>query len=423
MDTSDVFDVDVSDKLQIVDSSNDKKPVVHMMNTDDIYDIISFFLGIKNNDEPFYIVNLTEVQYWYKQFITKLPKVHPYYAIKSNPDPMIVDVLAKLGCGFDCASKDEIIMAKNTGINNDLILYANPTKDIESLQFARLRDVDYLTFDSQSELDKIKVFHPDAKCIIRIRVDDSGAECKLGDKFGCSDNQHPDDEESIESLLNTAKVRKIDVVGVSFHIGSNSKGLGSFTKALKVAKDAYLMGKNCGFDMKIIDLGGGFVPNEDPNNGSTFEQVTQEINKAIDTYFGDIEDIRFIAEPGRLFCTTSHTLVTTVIGIKTTVDKDTKTRSYKYTINESIYGSFNCILFDHAHPKILPFNERNEKTYKSVVFGRTCDSLDRIADDIHLPKLALGDKLYVENFGAYTVGVQIRFNGFTNPKVHYVIRS
>lgn len=417
MESNDMLNIDLSDKLQIVDS-NDKKPLVHVMTTEDIYETISFFLGIKSNDEPFYIVNLSEVQYWYQKFVKLLPRVHPYYAIKSNPDPMIVDLLAKLGCGFDCASKDEIIMAKNTGVSNELLLYANPTKDISSLQFARSLDVDYLTFDSQCELDKIKVFHPDAKCIIRIKVDDSGAECKLGDKFGCG-------SEDVEFLLNVAKISDINVVGVSFHIGSNSKVLGQFTKAFKNAREAYDIGKKCGYDMTIIDCGGGFVPNENIQNGITFDQVASEINEAIDIHFGNLENInnvKFIAEPGRLFCTTSHTLVTTIIGIKTTGNKQEE-KEYKYTINEGIYNSFNCIIFDHAQPTLLPFNERTEKLYKSMILGNTCDSFDVVTKSILLPKLAVGDRLFVENFGAYTRASSSSFNGMKTSLIHYIIKA
>lgn len=422
METSnDAFSIDVSDKLQIV-NPNEKKPLVHVMNSGaDVYETISYFLGMKSSDEPFYIVNLSEVQYWYNQFVKLLPRVRPFYAIKSCPDPMIIDVLAKLGCGFDCASKDEIVMAKSTGADKESILYANPVKDVESLQFARSQDVDYITFDSECELDKIKVFHPDALCIIRIKVDDSGAEYKLGDKFGAS---FEDSEENVESLLNIAKIRKINVVGISFHVGSRTSKLGQFEKALKDARRACDVGKKCGFDLKLIDCGGGFINNEDPNNGTTFEQVANEINQAIDKYFSDIEGIRFIAEPGRLFCTTSHTLVTTIIGFRTIINNKTNEKEYIYTIHESVYGSFNCLVFDNAKPTILPFNERNEKTFRSVIYGRTCDSSsDIITKEIFLPKLTVGDKLLVENFGSYTVGVKIKFNGFTEPKIHYIIKN
>jgi ornithine decarboxylase len=412
-----VFNIDMSDKLQIVDS-NEKKPLVHTMSsTSDIYEIISYFLRINNGDEPFYIVDLTEAQCKYQQFVKCLPRVQPFYAIKSNPDPMILEVLSRMGSGFDCASKDEIIMAKATGIPVEKILYANPTKDISSLQFARSQDVDLVTFDSVSELDKIKVFHPDAQCIIRIKVEDSGSECQFSSKFGCGTDEAGD-------LLKIAKIHDLNIVGISWHVGSNCKVQGQYDKAFRDARNVYDMAKELGFNMNIIDMGGGYPGTDNPSGGITFEMLADEINLAIDKYFGNIPNMRFIAEPGRFMCTSSHTLVTTVIGIKYNTDQETKEKEYKYTLSESVYASFNCIIFDHAKPIILPFNERGERTVKSTLFGRSCDSIDCITREAYLPKLAIGDKLFVENFGAYTRSSSSHsFNGFKPAHIYYIIRT
>jgi diaminopimelate decarboxylase len=379
----------------------------------DVTDIISYFLELKSSDEPFYIVDISEVYKKYQQWVYVLPNVHPYYAIKSNPDSMIISILAKAGCGFDCASKDEIILAKSTGISDDKILYANPCKNNDSLQFARSQDVDYLTFDSRCELDKIKVFHPDAKCIIRIKVDDSGSECKFSSKFGCT-------LQEAKELLNLAQLDELDIVGVSFHQGSNCKVLGQFDKAISDARKVFDMAKDYNFDMSILDIGGGMPGTDD--GPVTFAQLGEEINTALDKYFKDI-DVKVIGEPGRYMNTSSHTLVTTIVGIKSLTNPETNHKEFKYTINDTIYGSFNCIMFDHANPEILPYNERTEKTYKSTIFGCSCDSIDVISESIMLPKLAVGDRVFVKNFGAYTRASSSSFNGFKTSLIHYIVRT
>jgi ornithine decarboxylase len=324
---------------------------------------------------------------------------------------MLLHILAKLGCGFDCASKDEIILAKSTGVSTDNLLYANPVKDNESLQFARSQDVDYLTFDTCCELDKIKVCHPDAKCIIRIQVDDSGSECQFNTKFGCT-------LEEVKELLELAKIDKINIVGTSFHCGSNCKVKGQFMNAIRDAKKVFDIAKNYGFTLNILDIGGGFPGCDD--DVITFEQIADEINKAIDMYFNDI-DVKFIAEPGRMFSASSHTLVATIIGIKNSISIANE-EIFKYTLNDGVYGSFNCIIFDHAVPKILPFNERTEKTYKSTLFGPSCDSIDVITKDAELPKLAIGDRVFVLNFGAYTKASSSSFNGFRTTLNYYITK-
>lgn len=405
----------LSDNLQIVDIRERSQKKIYKVNNDaDILDIISYFLELKNSDEPFYIVDISEIQRKCQQWFDVLPRVHPYYAIKSNPDEMIINTLAKLGCGFDCASKDEIILAKSTGVPNDKILYANPCKNNDSLQFSRSQDVDYLTFDSRCELDKIKVFHPDAKCIIRIKVDDSGSECKFSTKFGCTLVEAKD-------LLALAQLDELDIVGVSFHQGSNCKVKGQFDKAINDARKVFDLAKEYKFDMDILDIGGGMPGTDD--GPVTFNDIALEINEAIDKYFGDLlPNIKIIGEPGRYMNTSSHTLIATIIGIKAASNPQTNQKEFTYTINDTLYGSFNCIPFDHAKPEILPYNERTEKTYKSTVFGCSCDSIDVITKDIMLPKLAVGDRVFVKNFGAYTRASSSSFNGFRTSLTHYIIR-
>lgn len=410
-----ILSADLSDKLQIVNSKGETRNKVHEFPHDaDILDIISHFLAVKSSDDPFYIVDLYEVYKKYNDWITLLPKVHPFYAIKSNPDPVILNVLSKLECGADCASKSEIILAKSAGIPDDKIIYANPCKNIESLQYARSEDVDYLTFDCKNELDKIKVFHSDAKCIIRIKVDDSGSVCKFSSKFGCTLDE-------ARELLELAKVDELNIVGVSFHQGSNCKVLGQFDKAIKDARAIFEIAKEYGFSFKILDVGGGFCGTDDGE--VTFPMLAEEINSALDKYFADIDGLKVIAEPGRYLSASSHTLVVTVIGIKSRKNAETGEQEYIYTIDDTVYGSFNCTIFDFAVPQILPYNERTEKTYKSTLVGTTCDSQDIITKSpIDLPRLIYGDKLYIRNFGAYTVASSSSFNGFKTSILHYITR-
>lgn len=401
-----------------VDLTEKRLHIYKKNKNENIYDIISFFLKMNVSDEPFYIVDLSEVYKKYYQFIKELPRVEPFYAIKSNPDPMILEVLKHLNVGFDCASENEIKMALATGVKSEKLLFANPTKDTSSLSFAREYNIDFLTFDSKYELDKIKLYHPNAKCIIRIKVDDSGSECKFSNKFGCESGK-----ESIE-LLQMAKNNDLNIAGISFHVGSGCKVIGQYEKAMCNVRNVYNIGKELGFNMNIVDIGGGFPGFTDPLLGEvTFEMLAEEINASIYKYFNDIPDIRIIAEPGRFFCSSSHTLVTSVIGIKDCINNKNGENEYKYTINESIYGSFNCIIFDHIKPKLLSLNQKcNKKTFNSVVFGRTCDGIDKIVDSVQLPKLVYGDKLFVENFGAYTRASSSSFNGFTTKLIYYMIR-
>ena len=102
-----------------------------------------------------------------------LPRVRPFYAVKSNPNPTIIKTLAILGAGFDCASKNEIKQVLEI-VNNDSsrIIFANPAKSDSHLRYARNMDVDLMTFDNEFELLKIAHIHPGAQLVLRIKVDD-----------------------------------------------------------------------------------------------------------------------------------------------------------------------------------------------------------------------------------------------------------
>jgi hypothetical protein len=92
---------------------------------------------------------------------------------------------------------------------------------------------------------------------------------------------------------------------------------------------------------------------------------------------------------------------------------------YAYYINDGVYGAFNNIMFDHANvrPRVLRLHAdqptTNQQLYACTIFGPTCDSIDCVARSVLLPPLKLGDWLYFQNMGAYTMAAASDFNGFT----------
>lgn len=407
--------------IRIIESNEDTTKRIHRFGKDkDIYDIISYFLDNKSSDDSFYIVDLNEVVKKYKQWARELPNVKMYYAIKSNPDPMIIKILASLGSSFDCASRHEIMTVLSHKIDPNRIILANPTKDVETIQYARSQDVDLMTFDSEAELLKIKVYHPDSNLLIRLKVDDSGSKCKFSCKFGCT---IPD----VVYLLKYATMLKLNIIGVCFHIGSNCTVAGYYRKALEMSRQVFdIAKKECNISLFTVDLGGGFKGVDEPGQ-ITFADMAKEIRDSLSELFGDIPDLYVMGEPGRFVSTSSHTLVSNIIGFKKITfeneDKKEETR-FEYTINEGVYGSYNNIIFDHAKPDILPFNERNEnQLFKSTIFGPTCCSLDCITKDAMLPRLAIGEWVFSERMGSYTIASSTSFNGFHSGYVNYIVRE
>jgi len=375
------------------------------------YDIINYHLEQNKNDDAFYIVDLGEILEQFKQWKTHLPRVEPFYAVKCCPNQMILKTLAVLGCSFDCASKAEIIKITDLNVPTNRIIYANPVKDPQYIKFARSQNVDIMTFDNEVELYKIKLYHPYAKLVIRIKTDDSNSTLKFSTKFGCTLAE-------AKTFLEKAKSLDLDVIGVSFHVGSKCNDAATYTNTLKDAKEVFDAGNAIGMNMHLLDIGGGF-PGTAKDSLVTFEDMAKAINDGVDTYFNDIEDLRVIAEPGRYFATKTHTLVFNVIGKRKIIDDQGET-NFQYYMNDGVYGSFNCIVFDGCDPEIKAFNNKSEKKFKTTMFGPTCDSMDTMTRSAELPELGVGEWCYVENFGAYTQAAASNFNGFPETECNYV---
>ena len=94
-----------------------------------------------------------------------------------------------------------------------------------------------------------------------------------------------------------------------------------------------------------------------------------------------------------------------------------------YYINDGVYGSFNCLLYDHARVDIKTIDHDDEVLEDSSVWGPTCDGLDCVLTSVALPDLDIGDWVYFPNMGAYTLAAGSTFNGMPRPDTYHVIEE
>jgi ornithine decarboxylase len=383
-------------------------------------DLIQNIIEKYNPDGSFYIIDIGRIMRRVKLWKELFPLVDPFYAVKCNSSKVICKLLSLLGIGFDVASVSEINIVKN--IVNDLhkIIYANPVKDSNSIRYARTTDVDFLTFDSEHELYKLKLYHPNGKLLIRLKVNDKDSECTFSEKFGV-------EKEEIEKLLTLAYNMKLDIVGTCFHCGSNCKNPIQYYEAIELSKYAFDIAEKIGFKFKILDIGGGFSGSNTPESMKLLGDISNTITLALNELFNYNEDtkdlsvLKVIAEPGRFFVTDSHTLVLSVIGKKIKIDKETGKKRMAYHLSDGTYGSFSCINYDHQVPILIPYNNDDIEKYESVIFGNTCDGLDKICNNVVLPELTISDLIYCENFGSYSHASSSNFNGFSITHFFYVM--
>ncbi|KAK9456914.1 pyridoxal-dependent decarboxylase [Dipodascopsis uninucleata] len=354
-------------------------------------------------EDPFFVADIGEVYRQHMRWKLNLPRVEPFYAVKCNPDPKVIKLLSLLGTGFDCASKKEMDLILSYGVSPSRIIYAHPCKVASFIRFANQHRVHKMTFDNAEELYKIQRYFPDAELLLRIVTDDSESLCQFSMKYGAS-------LKSTNGLLQLAKDLGLNVIGVSFHVGSGASGVKPFIESVKNARAVFDDASEIGFNMSILDIGGGFCV-------ENFEEIAYELGPAIDRYFPS--NVRVIAEPGRYYVASAFTLATHVIARRELPQLD----NYMFYLNDGVYGNMNCILFDHQNPTVRVLTHRKRYMYglrencvgpiTASVWGPTCDGIDCITRKCDLPyALEIGDWVYFDNFGAYTMCAASGFNGF-----------
>ncbi|KAF2481019.1 pyridoxal-dependent decarboxylase [Neohortaea acidophila] len=359
-------------------------------------------------EDAFFVADLGEVYRQHVRWTKHLKRVTPHFAVKCNPDPMVIRLLAALGTGFDCASKAEIEQVLSLGVHPSRIIYAQPCKTTSYLRYTAKQNVTQMTFDNSDELYKIKQIFPHAELYLRIFTDDSASMCRLSQKFGAR-------MENTKQLLTLAKTLGLNVAGVAFHVGSGASDPEAFLRAVRDARAVFDQAAELGFNLHTLDVGGGFC-------SETFEDMAAVLGRALDDYFPP--HIRIIAEPGRYYTSSAFTIACNVIARRTVEDPEAGSKSYMLYLNDGVYGNFSSIMFDHQHPvpQVLS-TKRKPDGYKYCtdlaieysIWGPTCDGIDCIAPKwTSAETLDIGDWLYFEDMGAYTKCSATRFNGFTD---------
>jgi ornithine decarboxylase len=337
--------------------------------------------------------------------------VQAYYSVKANPAPEIVRTLYRAGASFDVASVAEFMLVyenirrlparERQQFIWDKIVYANPIKPKETLR-ALDRYKPLVTYDNLHELRKIRQYAPQAGVVLRLRVPNTGSMVELSSKFGC----HPG--EAVD-LIEEAFRAGLVVEGLSFHVGSQCTNFENFVQAVNVSAAVMQEARSRGYEIKILDIGGGFPARYD-RHVKPFGLLAKKINAEIERLFP--ADIEILAEPGRFLVATAATAVARVIGKAV---RDGKTCYY---IDDSVYHTFSGIIFDHCRYRLNAF--KKGKTEICAVFGQTCDGLDTISQSEELPELEIEDLVYSENIGAYSNASTTWFNGFPPAKVVHV---
>ena len=335
-----------------------------------------------------------------ERFRRALPRVEPFFAIKANAHPEIIKTMVAGRASFDVASVAEMQQVLAAKAKPSQIIFANTVKPVESIAHAAKKGVTLMTFDSEYELTKIAEHAPGARVLVRIKVPNVGSIVELSLKFGV-------DPADATSLMIKAYKLGLRPAGVSFHVGSQCTRVENYIEALEmaaiIARDARL--KQLPFEM--VDIGGGFPIRHFDYEDEPFDRLAPVLAKELDRLFD--ANIRIIAEPGRFLVGPAATLLMSVIG------KAIRENKLWYYLDDGLYGSLSGQVFDHCKYQFQYL--RGGHTQLSTLAGPTCDSFDIIARGEDIPELQIGDVVYVENIGAYSLASATTFNGMPMARV------
>lgn len=327
-----------------------------------------------------------------------MPQLQPYYPVKCNSSPAVIEVLASLGLGFVCANKAEMSLVLEHGVAPENIILSGVCKQLAHIKHAAKNNIQLLACENEAELSKISRLHPNAKLLLQLSTQAHAAETSMAFGFSLKSCRH---------LLEAAKGLGVQVVGVTFHIPSSCQDLEeAYTHALSDARCVFDMGADLGFNMNILDIGGGFT-------GTEFQlrQVESAVRPLLDAYFSPLSGVQVLAQPGSFYVASAFRLAVNVIGKKVVTrhwdslaqGENNEDTEFLYYMNEGVYGPFshkllgNSIAAPSVHKHTLC---AEEAVYPSSLWGPSLDQLDTVVERCLLPELGVGDWLLFSNMGA-----------------------
>ncbi|CCJ07169.1 type III PLP-dependent enzyme [Methylocystis sp. SC2] len=361
---------------------------------------------------PCLVVDLDVVRENYVGFAKALPDTRVFYAVKANPAPEVLSLLASLGSCFDTASVVEIEQVIAAGATPDRISFGNTIKKERDVARAFALGVRLFAVDCEAEVEKIARAAPGSKVFCRILCDGSGAEWPLSRKFGCV-------PEMATGVLEHAHRLGLNAYGVSFHVGSQQTNPRMWDAALKSAAEIFRELAERGINLQMVNLGGGF-PTKYLKNVPAVKQYGAAIFRALSKHFGN-RIPETIIEPGRGMVGNAGLIEAEVVLISKKSEEDSEIRWVYLDI-----GKFNGLAETTDEMIRYPIRTPADgaPTSPCVVAGPSCDSVDVLYEKqpYQLPvSLEIGAKVLIEGTGAYTTTYSaVGFNGFPPLETHVI---
>lgn len=353
-------------------------------------------------ERPTLVIDTEAVARQYAALAQGLGRARIHYAVKANPAPEILRTLVEMGSNFDAASRVEIEMCLAAGADVSRISFGNTIKRASDIAWAHEQGITHFAADSEEELHKLAAHAPGADVYIRLIVGSLHADWPLSRKFGCALDKTP-------SLFALAIELGLKPVGLSFHVGSQTRQAEMWGETLDQVAEVWHGLKAQGFELSLLNIGGGF-PAFYGQELDAPQNYAGAVMRQIHDRFGDIPAI--MAEPGRGLVAEAGAIAAEVLLVSRKSDSE---------LHRWVYldiGKFSGLAetMDEAIRYQFITDRDHEPTGACILAGPSCDSADVLYEKqpVQLPLgLQSGDRIVIRNCGAYTsTYASVGFNGF-----------
>lgn len=352
---------------------------------------------------PTYVYSRAHIEAQYRAYADALQGM-PHlvcFAVKANSNLGVLNVLARLGAGFDIVSRGELERVLAAGGAPDKIVFSGVGKSRDDMRRALQVGVHCFNVESSDELERLQLIAAElgVKAPVSLRVNpdvDAGTHPYIStglkeNKFGIAIA----DAEDV--YIRAAQLANLDVVGADCHIGSQLTSLPPFLDALDRLLALIDRLADCGIHLRHIDLGGGlgvqYRDEQPPLAGDYIKAVRERIQG---------RDLALVFEPGRSIVANAGVLLTQVEYLKHTEHKD-------FAIVDAAMNDLIRPALYQAWMDVVPVQPRDGATRNYDIVGPICETGDFLAKDRHLA-LAEGDLLAVCSAGAYGFVMSSNYN-------------
>lgn len=352
--------------------------------------------GIRENAE-----RLNRAFAWNKGF-------REYFAVKATPNPFIIDILKKLGCGVDCSSLTELMMAKAMNYEGDRIMFSSNDTPPEEFQMAEEMGA-IINLDDFTHIDYLEKTIGYIPETISCRYNPGGLFKISNDIMdNPGDAKYGMTTEQLFEAFKVLKAKGARYFGIHAFLASNTVTNEYYPMLAKVLFELAVKLKNeTGAEIRFINLSGGVgIPYQPDQEANDIAAIGEGVHKVYDEVLGaaGMGDVALYTELGRFMLGPYGCLVTKAVHAKHIYKEYIGVDACAVNLmRPAMYGSYHYITV--MGKESLPCD------HKYDIVGSLCENNDKFAIDRMLPGIGNGDYLVIHDTGAHGFSMGYNYNG------------